>query len=179
MNAWRPCPPDGPRAEPRGSPHGLHLEMLGWRALEERKQSALWQDAEGDLLGLVRIPGTLGLPRLDDEGALRRHCETMAASMGSRLVEAAVLDHVDGRAVMFVSRRVANWALVFTGILVVPAERESRDSHSWVWSVVARGQPATGDLRYLCDDCLCPAHPLARVRAELRKLLVVSLASST
>jgi hypothetical protein len=149
---------------------GVHLEMLGWTEVERREQSGLWQDVDGDLLGLARIEGAQELPPLSDEGAVIGYCSMMAESMGSRLVEAAVFEHRDGRAILFVCRQLKNWALVFTGILMVPTR-----GATWIWSMTAVGQPVTGDLRHLCEDCLCPAHPLARVRQELRKLLGVRL----
>jgi hypothetical protein len=144
--------------------------MFGWRAVEQRKQTGLWQDIDGDFLSLVQIPGSLGLPQLNDEEAVRRHGQMMAESMESVLVEAVVLDHVDGAAALFVCRRLENWSLVFTGILIVPTP-----GASWMWEMVAKGRPVTGDIRDLCDDCLCAAHPLSRVKQELRKLLTVRL----
>ena len=170
MNAWQEHHPGGPRAESPANLSSVHLEILGWRVIERRKQTGLWQNQDSDLLSLVRVEGALGLPPLGDEDAVRRHCEMIAESMESRLVEVAVLDHVDGRAVMFVCRGFENWALVFTGILMVPTP-----GGSWMWEMVAKGRSVTGDIRCLCDDCLCPAHPLARVKGELRRLLTVKL----
>ena len=154
-------------------PHlgGVHLEMLGWREVERREQSGLWQDVDGDILGLVRIEAPWELPPLSGDDAVMRQSSMMAESMGSRLVEAAVLEHCDGRAILLICRRLKNSALTFTGILMVPTP-----GATWVWSMTAAGQPVAGDLRHLCDDCVCPAHPLARVRQELRKLLTVRLA---
>ena len=152
------------------NPGSVHLEELGWRAVEQREQTGLWQDVEGDFLSLVRIQGPLELPQLHDEDAVRRHCEAMAEDIDSSLVESAVLTHGEGRSVLFVCRRIENWAQVFTGVLIVPTP-----AGPWMWEMVARGQPVTRDLRDLCDDCRCPAHPLARVRGELRKLLGVRL----
>jgi hypothetical protein len=151
-------------------PRSVHLETLGWRAVEQREQSGLWQDAEGDFLSLVRIQKPLDLPQLRDEEAVRRRCEAMAEDIASSLVESVVLDHGEGRSVLFVCRRIERSALVFTGVLIVPTP-----AGEWMWEMVAKGQPVTGDLRYLCDDCRCPAHPLARVRGEMRKLLRVRL----
>lgn len=170
MNSMQQHDPSGHKAELPSFLGSIHLEMLGWREIERRRETGIWQDVDGDFLGLVRIQGGLGLPPLRDEDGVTRHCGMMAESMESRLVEAAVVDHIDGRAVMFVCRRLRNWALESIGILMIPTRRAS-----WVWSMTAMGHSATGDLRYLCEDCLCPAHPLSRVRQELRKLLTVRL----
>src|SRR5512138_332236 len=151
MDSWQGHPPDGHRPASHSLLGGDHLQWLGWREVERREESGLWQDVDGDFLGLVRIQGVLDLPPLIDEDALRRHCAMMAESMDSRLVDAAVIDHVDGPAVMFVCRRLKNWALVFTGILMVPSPQQS-----WVWTMTAMGASATGDLRHLCEDCVCP-----------------------
>ena len=170
MSPWERHQPSARQGGSRADIGGVHLEMLGWSVVERRTQTGLWRDVDGDLLGLARVHGTLGLPPLRDEAALRRHGGLIAATLDSRLVEAEVLEHVAGPAAMFVCRRIQNWALVFTGILMVPASPAS-----WVWSMVARGRPVTGDLHDLCEDCVCPAHPLARVHHELRKLLTVRL----
>lgn len=170
MNPWEQHPYSARQVESGADIGGVHLEMLGWSVVERRTQTGLWRGMDGDLLGLVRVHGALGLPPLRDEDAVRRHGRAIAGTLESRLVEAAVLEHICGRAAMFVCRRIQDWALVFTGILMVPASPAS-----WVWSMVARGRPVTGDLRDLCEDCVCPAHPLARVHQELRKLLTVRL----
>jgi hypothetical protein len=150
--------------------NGLDLTMLGWSVLEARERTALWRDAEGDFLSLVRLEEDLPLPPLTDERAVREHCRTMAGGMDSCLVGATVLDHADGRAVLFVCRRLENRSLVFTGFLIVPTPHGT-----WMWEMVAKGQPVTRDLRDLCADCRCVAHPLARVSGGLRKLTGLSL----
>lgn len=150
-----------------------HLETLGWSVIEERDHSDLWRDAEGDLLGLARVEDGIELSREGDPESVARLGRTLAESMDSSLVEASVLDHVEGRSALLVCRRLEDFRLVFTGVLIVPTRHGS-----WMWSMVAKGEPATRDLRDLCDDCRCVAHPLARVRRELRKLLTVKLESS-
>jgi hypothetical protein len=152
------------------NPSGVRLDALGWRAVEQREQTALWQDREGDFLSLVPVHPPLELPDLGDEDAVRRHGEAMAEDMGSSLVESAVLDQDERRSVLFVCRRIENWTQIFTGVLIVPTP-----SGPWMWEMEAKGEPVTRDRRDFCDDCRCPAHPLARVREELRKLLRIRL----
>jgi hypothetical protein len=174
MNAWQWPYPSDARTESRAPLGGLHLEALGWRVVEQRKQTGLWQDVDGDFLGLVKVEGPLGLPRLCDEDAVRRHCALLAAGMESELIEAAVLAHVEGRAVQLVCRRLENARLVIAGILMVPAA-----GASWVWSMEAKERGGAGDGRRLFDgktcDCRLPGRPLSKVRRELRKLLAVRL----
>jgi hypothetical protein len=149
----------------------LRVHLPGWREIRHGHNMELWQDMDGDFLGLVRTHATLGLPRLGDEEAVRRHCLNLAESMESGLVEAEVVPHVDGPAVELICKHLKTLGFVFTGILMVPTPRAT-----WVWTMSAE----EGGLTRLWDeeryDCQFPDHPLSRMRRVLRKLLGVTLA---
>lgn len=142
----------------------LDVVVPGWRDVQHGCGMEVWQNLDGNYLGLVRTLSDLGLPDLGDEPAVRRHCGTLAERMESELVEAEMLDHLEGRAVAFICRRVEGPALRFTGVLVVPTPRAT-----WVWTTCAE---AAGPAASPSAD-----PPLAKVRRELRNLLGVKLAA--
>lgn len=152
-------------------PSTEHLELPGWKAVEHAHDMAVWRDADGDFLGLTKAQGSLGLPRLGDDEALREHCRTIAEGMDGALLEVEVVEHVQGPAVLFVCRRPHEPGFVFTGVLML-----STPQASWVWSVSAQELKAAGapgaDVTELPGARVAP---LEKVRAELRKLLCVSL----
>lgn len=159
--------PCGSRAERHDV---LRVHLPGWREIQHGHDMELWQDMDGDYLGLVRTHAALGLPRLLDEDAVRRHCRNLADAMESGLVEAEVVPHVDGPAVELICKHLKRLGFVFTGILMVPTPRAS-----WVWTMSAEEQGVTrlwDEERY---DSQFPDHPLSRVRRVLRKLLGVTL----
>jgi hypothetical protein len=124
---------------PAACPCRLHFEIPGWRGIQEGRDMALWQDIDGDYLGLVRTQAGLGLPKLCDEDAVRRHCRKIAESMESGLIEADVIEHAEGTAVRFISKRLKMPAFAFTGVLMVPTLRTS-----WVWTTSAQERGGTG-----------------------------------
>ena len=113
--------------------------MPGWKVVERRERMTVWQDVDGDALGLTR-DGTFGLPQLSEENVVRAHCRAIAEAARSGLVEAAVVSGADGPAVMFVYKRLDMMAFVFTGMLVV-APTSMRSS---MWTLVARERGTTG-----------------------------------
>src|SRR5512145_103778 len=90
--------------ESRIHPGALHFQIPGWDELQHGRDMEVWQDVDGDFLGLVRAQGDLGLPRLSDENAVRRHCRRLAEGMESGLIEAEVVPHVEGPAVEFICK---------------------------------------------------------------------------
>jgi hypothetical protein len=120
-------------------PHELGSAMPGRKVVERRQQMTNWQDADGDVLSLVRDV-TCGFPDLSDENGVRRHCRDQAQSMGSGLVQADVVEGADGPSVQLIAKRLFKLAFVFTGKLVVtPASKTSS-----VWTVVAVERGITG-----------------------------------
>jgi len=192
-------------------------EMPGWRVVEQTKQMTAWTDVEGDAVTLTWVPDAINamrLPPLSDENAIRRYCRDLAETMKGGLVEAAVVQQVDGPVLKCVYKRLEIPAFKFFGMLVIPAS-----DGTWVWMSIFVERGTTGvreatvtkhlfdqgkltfdsyqsswardpydptyggvdsrTLRYLSDDEIWdqqfPAHPLSKLRRELRRLLSVSL----
>ena len=148
----------------------LDVVVPGWRDIQHGCGMEVWQDAEGNYLGLVKTLSDLGLPDLGDASAVRRHCRTLAERMESDLVEAEILAHVEGRAVEFICKRSEPPGLRFTGVLIVPTPRGT-----WVWTTSAEEGGATGTSEARAGAPTRSPDPLAAVRRELRKLLAVRL----
>jgi hypothetical protein len=121
------------------SPHIPGLPMPGWRVVEQRQQITVWQDADGDALGLARA-ASFGFPDLSDDNAVRRRCRELAQDMNSGLVQADFVAGAHGPAVMFIYKRLDRPAFVFTGWLVVSPTSKT----SLVWTIVAREGGMTG-----------------------------------
>src|SRR5512138_2694255 len=132
----------------------LDVVVPGWRDIQHGCGMEVWQNVDGNFLGLVRTLSDLGLPDLGDEAAVRGHCRTLSERMESGLVEAEVLDHPEGRAVSFICRRFEPPTLRYTGVLIVPTPRAT-----WVWTTCAEEQGVT--------DEQAPDHAIANVRREL------------
>jgi hypothetical protein len=155
----------------RGEPQDvLDVHIPGWREIQHGHDMEVWQDLDGDFLGLVRTHAALGLPQLCDEVAVRRHCQAFAETMESGLVEAEVVPHVDGPAVELICKHLKMLGFVFTGMLMVPTPRAT-----WIWTMSAEEQGLARLWDEECYDREFPDHPLSRVRRELRKLLAVGL----
>lgn len=128
-----------PNRDALGAEATLHFDIPGWEEIQEGRDMALWRDVYGNFLGLVRTLGPLPLPPLGDREAVRRHCRLIAQDMGSGLIEAEVVESVDGSAVRFICKHLHMPELEFTGVLMVP-----RPSASWVWSVTEKARDGTG-----------------------------------
>jgi hypothetical protein len=120
-------------------PHPLKQTMSGWTAVEQNQQITVWQDADGDALSFARN-ATFDFPALSDENAVRGRCRALAQNSHSGLVEAAVVQGVDGSAVIFIQKRLDLSAYVYTGMLVMSPNCPP----SSVWTVVARERGPTG-----------------------------------
>jgi hypothetical protein len=140
----------------------LDVVVPGWRDVQHGCGMEVWENVDGNYLGLVRTLSNLGLPDLRDETDVRGHCRTLAGRMEAELVEAEMLDHLEGRAVAFISKRAEGAAVRFTGVLIVPTPRAT-----WVWTTCAE-ERRVGGVRE-------PDQPLATVRRELRNLCAVRL----
>lgn len=173
MNACRVPQRSNRFIECRSCSGTLDVVVPGWRDIQHGCGMEVWQNVDGDYLGLVRTLSDLGLPELTDEAAVRRHCRALAERMESGLVEAGVVGHVEGRAVAFIGKRPEPPAFRYTAVLIVPTPRAT-----WVWTTCAKEQGAT-DVREVsdeeCHEAQFPDHPLTKVRRELRNLLTVRL----
>jgi hypothetical protein len=127
--------PDKGKALPRP----LKQTMPGWTIVEQNQQITVWQDADGDALSFARN-ATFDFPELSDENAVRGRCRALAQNSHSGLVEAAVVQAVDGPAVMFIQKRLDLPAYVYMGMLVMSPNRPP----SSVWTIVAHERGTTG-----------------------------------
>lgn len=117
----------------------LRIEMPGWSMVVRKSQDILWNDVEGDTLGLSLKVEVGGFSDLFDDNQLRRYARNIAEDRKAGLVEAGVVTGVHGPALKFIYKRLEKPAFLFTGMLLVPMKK-----NTWVWTIVACERGTTG-----------------------------------
>ena len=116
---------------------GVSLAMQGWSEETPSGGMRVWRNPHGDVLTLAAPDGSLGLPSVSDETAVRGWCRALAESRAAGLIEVRVTAGALGATVGLIYKRLQKPAYIFTGMLLVP-------SQTHIWTAVAGECGTTG-----------------------------------